>query len=471
MSDLFAKVRKAFGDYAVNKDLANSVEVSRLPGFVAEYLITEFSLQFPSNWEEKLREFIRDHYFEASEKEYVKHLLVDKGRISIIDELRVWVDISTGEHKGVVPSIGENDVRVPKDIAEKNEMLLKTGMWGLITLEYSPQTAAEGENPITVVDFVPFQAPTSDPNIFREGRQYFTFDEWLDVLINTIGYNHRIYSGREKKLALLSRLIPLAEANVNVMEFGPKATGKTFIFRNVSRYTRIIVGGMITPASLFYNLRTGMPGEIAVRDAVVLDEIAKVRFPNPDEIVAKLKDYMESGRYERGSQRVTSGCSIVFIGNVEVEKREDSYIPVEDFTYILPKPMRDSALIDRIHGIIPGWTLPKISQSKNHLSHGFGIALDYFSEVLHEMRKESLVAEISKHLELSANATIRDEKAVKRLLSGFIKVLFPNLEFDNTELKAVTEFVVAMRQRVRDWLHKLSPGEFLKDYLEFKILG
>ena len=231
------------------------------------------------------------------------------------------------------------------------------------------------------------------------------------------------------------------------------------------------MGGMITPAALFYNLRNGMPGEIAVRDAVVFDEIAKVRFPNPDEIVAKLKDFMESGQYERGKQRVTSGCSIVMLGNVEVERREDAYIPVEDFTYILPKPMRDSALIDRVHGVIPGWVLPKVSQSTLHLSHGFGIALDYFSEVLHEMRKESLTAEVSKYVELSGNITIRDEKAIKRLLSAFVKIVFPNLEFDNSELRTIVSFVIEMRQRVRDWLHKLSPGEFPKEQISFRILG
>ncbi len=475
LSDLFAKIRRVFQDYAVDKRLLQEAEISKLPSFVAEYLMTEFSINYPSNWVEKLREFVKNHYFEASEKEYVKHLLVEKRRIAIIDELRVWVSLETGEHKGIIPAIGESNVRVPADIARKFPMTMITGMWGLIELEYSPETAKRGldnellESPVMVVNFQPFQAPTSDPNILKEGRSAFTFEEWLDVLLNTVGYNHHVYSTIDRKLAVLSRLLPMVEENVHVVEFGPKATGKTFIFRNVSRYTRIIVGGMISPAALFFNLRTGMPGEVAVRDVVVFDEISKVRFPNPDEIVAKLKDFMESGQYERGRQRVTSGCSIVMLGNVEVEEREGVYIPVEDFTYILPKPMRDSALIDRIHGVIPGWILPKIRQAKHHLSQGFGIALDYFSEAMHTMRKESLVGEISKYIELSGNITIRDERAVRKMLSAFTKLLFPNLQFDNKELKIVVDFVVGMRQRVRDWLHKLSPGEFPKEQIVHRI--
>lgn len=477
MSELYDKIRNTFGEYAVDKSLMQIAEISKLPGFVAEYLMTEFSSMYPNDWIEKLREFIRDHYYEASEKEYVKHKLVEEGHIKIIDELRIWVDIESGEEKAVIPSIGENDVRVSKDLASRYPKTLINGMWGLIELEYSPETAKVDkngkpiENPIRVVDFEPFQVPTSDPKILAEGRSNFTLEEWFNVLINTIGYNHNAYQNTRQKLIILSRLLPLVEENVHMVEFGPKATGKTYVFRNVSRYTRIIVGGTITSASLFYNLRTGIPGEIAIRDAIIFDEISKIKFQNSEEIIAKLKDFMESGQYERGKQRVTSGCSIVFVGNVEVEKKDSGYIPIEDLTYVLPQPMRDSALIDRIRGVIPGWELPKIGKSKYHLSQGYGIALDYFSEALHTMRKETLVGEISKYVELSGDITIRDEKAIKKMLSAFIKLLFPNMEFDNSELRMITEYVIELRQRVREWLHKISPGEFPRVDIKFDIRG
>jgi ATP-dependent Lon protease len=181
ISDLFARIRSVFGDYAVDKRLLQEAEISKLPGFVAEYLMTEYSIEYPNNWLKKLRDFVKGHYFEASEKEYVKHLLVETKKIAIIDELRIWVDLETGDHKGVIPTIGENDVRVPADIARKYPMTMITGMWGLIELEYSPETARRGpkgellENPVIVVNFKPFQAPTSDPKILREGRSHFKF--------------------------------------------------------------------------------------------------------------------------------------------------------------------------------------------------------------------------------------------------------------------------------------------------------
>ncbi|MGC9123717.1 MAG: BREX system Lon protease-like protein BrxL, partial [Thermoplasmata archaeon] len=267
----------------------------------------------------------------------------------------------------------------------------------------------------------------------------------------------------------LSRLIPLIEGNVNVAEFGPRQTGKTYLHRNVSNYVRIISGGTISPATLFYNLRTRVPGELAVNDTIVFDEVSKVKFPNPDEMMGKLKDYMESGQYERGDKKVTSDASLVFMGNVAVEMSADGYVPVEDLTYVLPEPMRDSAFIDRIHGLLPGWKLPKISQSRYHLSKGYGIASDYFAEALHAMRKETLANLVSQHFELSENFKIRDEKAFKRIMSALIKLLFPTKSFDRDELIRLADMTLEFRQMVRDWLHRVDPGEFPNEKLSIKM--
>jgi ATP-dependent Lon protease len=301
-----------------------------------------------------------------------------------------------------------------------------------------------------------------------EARPYFSFEEWIDVLINTIGLEPRVYSPRQK-LILLTRLIPIVEGNTNMAEFGPRQTGKTYLYRNLSNYVRIISGGNITPAALFYNLRTRTPGELAVKDAVVFDEISKVRFSNPDEMMGKIKDYMESGHYERGIKKVVSDSSLVFMGNVAVETTAEGYIPIEDLTYVLPESMRDSAFIDRIHGLIPGWELPKISQSKYHLSKEYGIASDYYAEALHTMRKETLAPLVSRHIELSDNFKIRDEKSVKRVVSGLIKLLFPDGSLNPTELRIIIDIAVEYRQRVRDWLHKIAPGEFPKEKLSVEV--
>ena len=465
---LFAKIQRVFGEYAVDKRIANSVELMRLPRYVVEYLIGEFMAK-GGDWEEKLRKFVAKYYYEPKYKDFLLHKLTTEGTIKIIDELKVWVHPKTGRHHAILPSLGIRDAQILLEIVERNPNVLTTGMWGLLTLRYDPSAVdEESATPIIVVDFIPFQAPAIDFNLFKEARREFALEEWVDVLINTIGLNHERYSFRQK-LVLLTRLVPLVEGNVNLMELGPRATGKTYIYRHVSHYTRIFSGGNVSPAVLFYNLRTKAPGELATRDAVVFDEISKIRLTNPSEMMGKLKDYMESGHYERGDKRGVSTCSLVFMGNVEVELREKGYGPVEEFTYVLPKEMRDSAFVDRTHGIVPGWELPKIKQTKYHLSQGYGIASDYFAEVLHEMRKESLVAKIGQHVEFSDNFTIRDERAVKKIASGLLKLLFPHGEWDKSELSLVMDIALEYRQRVREWLHILAPGEFPKERLSYKI--
>jgi ATP-dependent Lon protease len=468
MSELNNKIKRYFGDYAVDKRLAYELELVKLPRYVAEFLITDF--QGSSGWEPMLRDFVRKHYYEPEEKELVKHKLVTENIVRLIDELRVYVDVTREKYIGIIQSL-DIVAEVPVDIVEKNRAMLTTGMWGLITLGRNPVQDIDSDAPPAVVEnFKPFQVPETDPKMIREAREYFSLEEWIEVLIQTIGLEPNAYSFGQS-LVLLSRLIPLVEGNVNLAEFGPRQTGKTFLYRNLSNYVRIIAGGNISPAMLFYNLRTKAPGELAMKDVVVFDEISKVRFPNPDEMVAKLKDYMESGSYERGDKKVTSDASIILMGNVSVEMCGSAYVPVEDLTYVLPEPMRDSAFIDRIHGILPGWELPKISQSRYHLAKGYGIASDYFSEALHSMRKESLSQLVSDHVEFSSNFKIRDEKAVKRLSSGLIKLLFPNEAFSSGELSQVVNLALEYRQSVRDWLHRIAPGEFPKERLSVKIKG
>jgi ATP-dependent Lon protease len=470
MSELGNKVKRCFGDYAVDKRLAYELELVKLPRYVAEYLISEF-MGLGGNWEERLRRFIRDYFYEPEEKEVVKHRLVTEGVVKLIDELRVYVDVAINAHIGIIQSL-DIWAEVPVDIVERNKATLITGMWGLITLKRTEASIevldGSREVSVMVIDFKPFQSPDTDPRIIKEARNCFTLDEWVEVLINTIGLDPGVYSPRQR-LLLLSRLVPLIEGNVNIAEFGPRQTGKTYLYRNVSNYVRIISGGTISPATLFYNLRTRVPGELAVKDVVVFDEVSKVRFPNPDEMMGKLKDYMESGQYERGDKKVTSDASLVFMGNVAVEMSVSGYVPVEDLTYVLPEPMRDSAFIDRIHGLLPGWELPKISQTKYHLSKGYGIASDYFAEAIHAMRRETLANLVSQHFELSENFKIRDEKAFRRVMSALIKLLFPDESFNKDELLYIANTALEFRQRVRDWLHRIDPGEFPKEKLEVKI--
>ena len=480
MGDIFAKTRSTFGDLAVDKRVANHHELARLPRFVVEYLVAEFTESCGGTFDEtcadKLSRFVAQYYYESREKDAVLHNLMTTGFLRLIDEIKVDTNIKLGIHKAHLPSLNIRDATINRNLVDKYQNLLTAGMWGLANLVYAPDnvpTDSSGNplmSPVFIEGFVPFQATETNTTIYKEAREEFTLEGWVDLLMNTIGLNPLRYGFRQK-LIMLSRLVPLIETNVNMIEFGPRATGKTFLYRNTTYHTRIFSGGNISSAVLFYNIAKRALGEIGIRDTVIFDEISKVKFTNPSDMLGKLKDYLESGHFERGPKKGFSTSSLVLMGNIRVEKRDSAYIPVDEFTYILPPDMRDSAFIDRIHGIIPGWELPKISKSGIHLSKGYGIASDYFCEILHNLRKEHYGYKISENIELGDDFTIRDEKAVKKILSGMIKLLVPNGSLDTNEMKILSDIAIEYRQQVNDWLHILDPGEFPKKRLTYALKG
>ena len=404
--DLNTKIRSVFGEVAVDKGLATRHEVSRLPRFISEYLISRYcnlyhDVEVAFN---KLSQVVSENFPEPKDKDRIFYKLKRQGIIRIMDEFKVSVDLKRNIYRLHIPCLQIYDAIADEGTVRRYERIL-SGMWGLGTLEYRPDILEIEDikvSPIILIDIEPFQVYNINHKDFIEARSHFSLTEWINLLINTIGLNPSAYNNRQKML-LLARLIPLIEGNVNMMEFGPRATGKTYLYRNLSYYTRIYSGGSVSPARLFYDARIRVIGDLGTHDLIVFDEISKIRLTNPSEMMGKLKDYMESGHYERGDKRGVSTCSLVFMGNIEVELREEGYVPIEDFTYVFPREMRDSAFVDRIHGIIPGWELPKIKQAKYHLSQGYGLASDYFAEILHEMRKDSLVARVSRYTKFSEN--------------------------------------------------------------------
>jgi len=470
--ELNAKLRYHFSGYVVNKGLSSREDIRRVPKFVSEHLLTQISEESePLVFSEKLMkviELVNTLYPEPKDKDRIlDRIVIKKLPCKIIDEIKVEVDEKHEIRKAIIPSLNLTNVMISDKVVEENEQLLSTGIWGLASLKYSEPIMDEKGKPITlpvfVDEFKPFHVANIDLKEFIEKREYFTLDEWIDVLINTIGLNPEVYN-QKQKLILISRFIPLVENNVNLMEFGPRATGKTYFYRNISFYTRIISGGQVTPAQLFYNIARRTIGEIGMKDCIVFDEVSKVTFPRPEEMMGKLKDYMVDGHFERGPKKATSLCSLVFMGNIEVS----GYVPIEDINYVLPDCMRDdTAFIDRIHGIIPGWEIPKIKKSEVHLSKNYGFSVDYFSEILHELRKLDFTPLIRSIVELN-NVTIRDEIGIYRTASGLAKILFPNKEFSKDELAFVMNFAVEIRQKVADLLNKMAPGEFEKKKIEWR---
>jgi len=463
MDELNAKLRYVFGDVVVRKDVVLYQEVARLPRFISEYLISSLGKEKPDREDlEKISRVISECYPEPRDRDKVLHDLMKTGEYKVIDEVKVFTDISSGTHRAFLWNLGL-ECSITDELLEKYENLLRQGLWGLAKLQY---VSSGVEGYVTVVGFTPFQIAKLDMKAFMDGRREFTTEEWVDVLISTVGFNPEVLPWR-KKLVIISRLIPLVESNVNMMELGPRNTGKTYTYLNTSHYTRIFSGGRVSPAVLIWNLARNIPGEITTKDCVVFDEISKIEFSSADEMMGKLKLYMESGFVERGVKRGISQCSLMFMGNVDVKGE----VPIEDFTYVLPEVMRDPAFIDRIHGFIPGWEVPKIGKLDVYISKHYGFVADYFAEILHELRKKTeFYYHVSDSVELS-NITGRDEKAVKRLASGFLKLICPHGEIGDRELKLALDLAVEYRQRIADWLHFMKPGEYERKKIGYRVKG
>jgi ATP-dependent Lon protease len=459
-----SKLKYIFGRAVVRKDLILHGHIGRLPRFIAEYLIAEAcGDNVTQECLKKVSDLVEKYYREPQEKDKVKFDLVKNGKVDMIAEIKVEKDVESGLNFVNLLSVPiEDAIVIPDDIVEKNPRLLETGLWGKVTIEYNSSSSIK----MTVTDFNPFQMAIVNINDFIEGRKEFTTEEWIDILVSTIGYNPSLFSNR-KKIIVITRLLPLIEENINLMELGPRNTGKTYVFSNLSFYTRIFSGGKISPAVLVWNLQRDSPGEIPTRDCVVFDEIGKISFMNANEMMGKLKHFMASGEYERGKRKGSSDCSLVFLGNVDVIGER----PIEEFTYVLPEDMRDSAFIDRIHGFIPGWEIPKVGRADIYFSRYYGFATDYFSEVMHQMRKKhEFVGYVSSKVELQ-NVDRRDEIAIERVASGIMKLIAPHGEFSDEDLKLALETAIEYRQRIAEWLHFMAPGEYQMKKIGYKVKG
>lgn len=474
--ELNAKLKYYYPEYILNKKIVNVQDIRQVPKFVSEHLLTKVAEEGEEKIGEKIGkiiELITNFYPEAKDRDKIlDKVIIRKQTHKIIDEIKVEIDEKREIRKAIIPSLNIRDAMILDSIVDENPELLSSGIWGLTSLRPSDPITDEFGNkltlPILIDKFEPFHVANIDAYEFIEKRKNFTTDEWIDVLINTIGLNPEVYNERQK-LILISRFIPLVENNINLLELGPRATGKTYFYRNISFYTRIISGGLITPAQLFFNIARRTIGEIGVKDCIVFDEIAKIKFGNVDEMMGKMKDYMESAHFERGPKKATSLCSLVFMGNLDIKPTESGYVPVEDINYSLPDFMRgDTAFLDRINAAIPGWEIIKIKKTDIHLSKNFGFSVDFFSEILHDLRKKDFTSFLRDRVELE-NVTIRDEKSIFRSASGLAKILFPDKRIDNKDFKIIMDIAVEYRQKIADLLHRMAPGEFEKKKIEYKI--
>ncbi len=455
LTELDQKAHEALGERVVIKSLAQQAAFHRLPRYVSEYLIAKYVK--PETWKDdlaKIQAKITDLLPDLEHREMLKEKLLGRGEVTLIDNVEARVDLRSGQRWARVPCLGDAKVRVPATVVEQNPGLLLGGLWGTAKIRYAPEVSAEAPNELAA--FTPFQVGPPDIADYRAARAKFTADEWAALLLQSAGYAANAFADRRTRLLLFARMIPLVERNVNLIELGPRQTGKTFLLRNLSPRVFTVSGGRTTPANLFVNLATKQVGILGTRKVVVFDEIAHTSFGEEQETISTLKDYMESGQFSRGSLHFAADASLVFAGNLDVEGHQ----PHSRYSHLvepLPEELIDSAFLDRIHGYIPGWEVPKITPGS--LATGAGFVIDYFGEVLVRLRNDSFADRV-RSVPLHAGLTRRDQTAIERLTSGLIKLLYPDGNVTDVELLELVTFACELRQRVHQQLCALAPGEF-----------
>ena len=459
------RLAEVYPGAVVDKSLGLRHEISQLPRFVSEWLVGKYCEA--GDTRENLAEmdaYVRAHHVERKQKNLALRLLEQDGHIELIDAYQVRVDLSKAEddrYRLEVPSLGLIGARVQLDILDSHPRMLVDGVWGLGQLIYNGATSE-----VMLSRFRPFQLSNVDLLAYQEGRGCFTTEEWERVLVSSIGLNPDAYQPAAR-LHLISRMVPLVEKNVHMIELGPPGTGKTYLFDKVSVYSRVISGSVVSPAVLFYNIRDRTSGLLAYYDAVVFDEIDKVGRGMKEEVVNKLLKFMADGSYDRGDVDIPSAASVVLVGNLPA--LDQDFENVACFG-LLPTAMQHKAFLDRLAGFLPGWEIGKIGQRQEHLTSYNGFAADYFCEILHLLRAPNFQNYIDQFVHLD-NANIRDEKGIKAIASGLLKLLHPDGGFCPGDVQRCVTHAIAYRQRVIDQRYLLYHDPADRKALRFETRG
>jgi len=441
------KLKEQYESAVVDKGLMLKFESFKLPRFVSEYVVSNFIEQHGSeDGILKVEEFLSTYCPKPNSTDMLHYKIQVEGEINIIDNFKVSVHIERdgNDHTLTIPTLNiKNAIIEDHDIIMNNPRILGAGLWGMGKI-----TRTEDERKAVLTKFRPFQVSSIDLNLYKEKRENFTTEEWLDVLISTIGFNPQVFSTVRKKLIILSRLLPLVQKSVFLFEFGKPGTGKTYIFDKLSNNSFVISGSKITPAKLFKDCLSRTEGLLRQYEAILFDEIDKITNSDfADEIVNKLLKFMESNSFDRCGEEMMSDTSLIFSGNLSRVKR-DGDIP--NFFEPLATKLKGEAFLDRFNGVIPGWEINSLSNVNNNFSTTQGFSADYFSAILSELRIEDIEARVGSMLEFSQNTTNRDEKAIIKSISGLIKLIFPNMSIDNLVMQEIIDFAVELRQYIID---------------------
>lgn len=469
------KLKEVFKGKVVNKAHTINTGVDEFPRYVLEYLIDNYCLEETFNQDmEKVVKRLKENFVYGAEAEKIRHYIRETRHHTVIANLEARLVEIEDKYWATISAINENFVNIPQNIINQYPMLLSGGMWGTIDLTYDESEVHNKKiRPFKITAFTPFQVSVINIDEYLEKRSQFTTDEWIDVLINSLGMDPSLFNRRQKLLYLV-RCIPLVETNVNMVELGPRETGKTYLYRNISYYSQVLSGGKATPAQLFINLNNGQVGMVGTRDVVIFDEIANTDFANPQSFVSIMQGYMQDAKFSRGKKEILAFASLVLVGNIEVqgklphEKYYNLFEPLPDFLQIV-------AFLDRIHAYLPGWEIPKLTPLS--YSKDYGFITDYFCEIMHEMRRLDVLSAVKPRFEIIDAARMpqglsgRDQRAIMKTTSGLIKLLYPDGKISDEELEEVLNLSCELRQRVREQLHLMAQGEYDKVKIGAKILS
>ena len=460
MSDINRKLRTYFDGKIVRKDLTKSIkEGANVPVYVLEFLLGQYcSSDDPSIIEEgvaNVKRILADNYVRPDEAQKILSLLRQRGSHTVIDKITVNLNIKKDTYEAEFSNLGIKAIPISEDYPSKFDRLLCGGIWCIVQLEYEYIEEDKNASPIHIRKLTPIQMPHVDINELKQGRKSFTKDEWISVMLRSIGMEPDTLTEREKWL-LLARMLPLVENNFNLCELGPRSTGKSHLYKEISPNSILVSGGQTTVANLFYNMARKTVGLVGLWDCVAFDEVAGINFKDKDGIQI-MKDYMASGSFARGKEEKSASASMVFVGNIN--QSVDVLLKTSSLFAPFPPEMgTDTAFLDRMHCYIPGWEIPKFRPQ--HFTNDYGFISDYLAEFIRELRKEQYGDALDKYFRLGKNLNQRDTIAVRKMVGGFIKLLYPDGEYTKEELEEVLKISLEMRRRVKEQLKKLGGMEF-----------
>ncbi len=454
------KLRQYFDGKIVRKDLTKAIkEGANVPVYVLEFLLGQYcSSDDPTVIEEginNVKRILADNYVRPDEAQKILSVLREKGAYTVIDRITAHLNIKEDRYEVEFSNLGIKGIPLLPDYVQKYDRLLCGGIWCIMQLEYEFIEEDKKVNPIRVRKLTPIQMPHIDLDEIKNARSAFTKDEWITLMLRSTGMEADKFTYREKWL-LLARMLPLIENNFNLCELGPRSTGKSHLFKEISPNSILVSGGQTTVANLFYNIGTKQVGLVGLWDCVAFDEVAGITFKDKDAIQI-MKDYMASGSFARGKEEKAASASMVFVGNIN----QSVNVLLKTSHLFEPFPVAmayDTAFLDRMHCYVPGWEIPKYRPE--FFTNDYGFITDFLSEFMREMRKEPFGDACDKYFRFGSNLNQRDTIAVRKMVSGFTKLLYPDENYTKEEMREIVAISLEMRRRVKEQLKKIGGMEF-----------